>query len=137
MARITIRRPVALQVIVTEEFKEQLVAELQEAADDTQRTIDQMDFQARRYLADLQRTNLQQAMQMRQQIDAERNKQEALKKEFLDRITEAKTLELDTEFPRGTLEGMVEISEGDHLFDKLGKAQVVIKDGAVIEIREP
>ena len=133
---ITVKRPVALHVIVTEDFKEQLAAELQEAADDTQRNIDQMDFQARRYLADLQRTDLQRAMQVRQQIEGERKKQEAVKKEFLDRIVEAKNLELDSEFPRGTLESEVTIEVGDNLFEKLGGSVVVIKDGVITEIRE-
>lgn len=133
---IIVKRPVALHVIVTEEFKEQLARELQEAADDTQRNIDQMDFQARRYLADLQRADLQRAMQVRQQIEGERKKQEAVKKEFLDRIVEAKNLELGTEFPRGTLESEVSIEVGDNLFEKLGSSVVVIKDGVITEIRE-
>jgi len=137
MAKLTVKRPITLVVIVTEEFKEQLVAELQEGAESTQRAMDQMDFQARHYLAELQRTNLQQAMQVRQQIEAEKQKQEALKKEYLDRAEEAQGLELGSEFVRGTLEGTVDLEEGQNLFDKLGKGAVVVKDGVIVEIREP
>jgi len=137
MAKMTIRRPVALRVIVTEQFKEQLIAELKEAAEETQRGIDHMDFQARRYLADLQRTNLQQAMQVRQQFEAEKQKQEAMKKEIIDRAAEAEQLELGSEFPRGTLEGQVEVDVGDNLLERLGNAAIVIKDGVIVEIRNP
>jgi hypothetical protein len=133
---LTIKRPVQVTVIVTEEFKQELAEELQEAADNTQRRIEQMEFQGRRALADVQRTDLNQAMALRQQLEAEKKKYEALKKEMLDRLEEVKGLQLDSEYPRGTLEGVVEVKAGDNLFDKLSKAQVVIKDGVVQEIRE-
>jgi hypothetical protein len=136
MASLTITRPITLRVIVTEEFKQEMEAELQEAADTTQRRIDQIDFQARRILADLQRTDLNQAMQVRQQIEAEKDRHESAKKELLERAKQVRELELGSEFPRGTLEGTVEIKEGENLYDKLAKTEIVIKDGIVVEIRE-
>lgn len=136
MASLTIMRPVALRVIVTEQFKQEMEKELQEAADTTQRRIDQIDFQARRVLADLQTRDLNQAMQVRAQIEDEKRRQESVKKELLDRAQEVQGLEMGVEFPRGTLEGLFEIKEGDNLYDKLTQAEVVIKDGIVVAIRE-
>ena len=118
MANLTVRRPVALQVIVTEEFKKELAEELQEAADAAGRRLEQIDYQARHLLAELQRQNLNQAMAARQQIE------------------EVGKLELGAEFPRGTLEGVVDIKDGDNLFAKLGQTAIVVKDGVVVEIRE-
>jgi hypothetical protein len=129
-------RPISLRVIVTEQFKQEMEKELQEAADTTQRRIDQIDFQARRVLAELQRTDLTQAMQVRQQIEAEKGRQESAKKELLDRVQEVRELAMGSEFPRGTLEGVVDIKEGDNLYDILTGGEIVIKDGVVIEIRE-
>ena len=39
MASLTVRRAIALHVIVTEEFKQELATELQEAADTTRMDI--------------------------------------------------------------------------------------------------
>jgi hypothetical protein len=136
MPGITVKRAVQLQAIVTDQLKEELVAELQEAADTTQQRIDQIEFQSRRYLAEVQKADLSKAMSLRQQIEAEKQKHELLKKEFLDKITEVQSLDLGAEFPRGTLEGLVELKEGDNLEAKLAGAEVVIKDGIVIEVRE-
>lgn len=135
MPSLTVKRSVAVIAIVTEKFKEEVVAELREAVDATQQKIDRMEFQARRYLADVQKTDLNQAMAVRQQIEAEKQKHEALKKEFLDKITEIDGLEIGSEYPRGTMEGLGEIQEGDNLAEKLGKAEVVIKDGVITEVR--
>ena len=136
MPSLTVNRSIAVQVIVTEKFKEELKAELQAAADTSQQRIDQMEFQSRRYLADLQRTDLSQAMNARRQIEAERNRQEALRQDIVRQLEEADKLELDSEYPRGTLQGVVELKEGDDLVQKLSATQIVIKDGLIVEVRE-
>ncbi len=136
MAGITIRRSVGLRAIVTEAFKEELSNELRLAAEETQRRIDQMEAQSRRLLSGIQGTDLAQAMQVRRQIEAERQRQTALKEEIQRQIGEAAKLELGSEYPRGTIEGVVELNVGDDLFKRLSGAEIVIKDGEVIEIRE-
>jgi len=133
---LTVRRSIAVQAIVTEKLKQELKAELEEAIQATQRRVEQMEFQSRRFLADLQRTDLTQAMGARRQIEAERRRQEALIEDLRRQVEEAERLELGNEFPRGNVEGMVEIKEGDDLFAKVGGAQIVIKDGLVVEVRE-
>lgn len=133
---VIVRRSIAIYAIVTEQFREELKAELQEAISTTQRRIDQMDFQSRRFLADLQATDLNQAMNARRQIEAEKRRHEALKQELQQQLTEADKLELGSEFARGTIEGEVEVNVGDDLMEKVGGTAIVVKDGAVIEIRE-
>jgi len=136
MASVTVKRTIAVQVIVTEDFKKELRQELQEAADATQRRIEQMDVQSRRFLADLQRTDLTQAMAARRQIEAERRRHEALKQDILRQIEETDKLDLGSEYPRGTLEGFVEVTVGDDLIKKISGSEIVIKDGVIVEIRE-
>jgi len=135
MSSITVKRSIGVQVIVTEEFKAELKAELQEAADAAQRRMDQIELQSRRVLADLQRTDLTQAMNARRQIEAEVQRHQALKQDVLRQIEEAEKLELGSEYPRGALEGVVELKEGDDLLKKLTGSQVVIKDGMIVEVR--
>lgn len=131
-----LKRPVVLKVIVTEEFKKELAEELQEAIGRVENAQQQIEFQSRRYLLELQKTNLNQAMAVRQQLEAEKQKQEAMKEEIKEQLAQAQALELDTEFPRGTLEGQVDVKVGDDLMSKLSKAEVVIKNGIIQEVRE-
>ena len=136
MASMKVTRAVTVRAIVTEQLKQELTDELQGMADETQRRIDQMDFEARRYLADLQRTNLSQAMAVRDQIDTEKKKQERVREELLARIEEVKKLPQGAEFLRGTLEGLVEVKPGDNLSAALAGAALVVRDDVVVEIRE-
>ena len=126
MGSVTVKRSIGVQVIVTESFKAELKAELEEAAQTAQRRMDQMEMQSRRVLADLQRTDLTQAMSARRQIEAEVRRHQALKDDISRQLEEAEKLELGSEYPRGTLEGVVDLTEGDDLIKKLSGSQIVI-----------
>jgi len=136
MSSVTVKRSIGVQVIVTESFKAELKAELDEAAETAQRRMDQMELQSRRVLADLQRTDLTQAMSARRQIEAEVRRHQALKQDIVRQLEETEKLELGSEYPRGTLEGVVDLAEGDDLIKKLSGSQIVIKDGVIVEVRE-
>lgn len=136
MSSITVKRSIGVRVIVSEEFKAELKSELQEAATETQRRIDQMEIHSRRLLADLQRSDLSQAMQARKQIEAERQRHDALRQDIQRQLQEVDKLEIGSEYPRGTVEGVVELHQGDDLVQKLSGSQIVVKDGIIVELRE-
>ena len=135
MDSITLKRGVTLIAIVTEDLKEQLTGEVAAAIDEVNRNIQQLETQSRRYLLELQRTNLQQAMALRQRVDEERQKHASVKAELEQQLTAVGDLELDTEFRRGVLEGTVDVKPGDELLTVLNRAEIVVKDGIVQEIR--
>jgi YlqD protein len=132
-----LKRQVVLKAIVTEKLKESLTHEVEEAIAEVQDAQQQLDVQSRRVMLELQRTDLNRAMAFRQQLDSEKRKQDDLKQELQERLQEYQKLELGSEFVRGLVEGTVEIREGDNLSDKMGRAEIIVKDDIVIAIREP
>ena len=136
METMRLRQDVGLIFIVTEELKTRLLDEYKVASEDVQRQIDQFDFRARHALAELQRADLNRAMAARQQIDAEKRRLEAVKHELQERSEEIQGLEIGSEYPRGTVEGLVDISVGDNVFEKLAGFQLIIRDGVVESIRK-
>ncbi|MHB0938422.1 MAG: YlqD family protein [Armatimonadota bacterium] len=136
MDTLKLRQDVGLIFIVTEDLKARLKDEFTAAMEDVQRQIDQFDFRARHALAELQRADLNRAMAARQQIDAEKRRLEAIKHELAEREGEIDKLEIGSEYPRGTIEGQVEIGVGDNLYEKLAGYQLLVKDGVVTEIRK-
>lgn len=130
-----VKRPVTVIAIVTEQFKQQLIHEIEESIAQVDAGVQALDSQARRYLLQLQTADLAQASAFRRQVDAEKAKQEGMKNELQARLTEAQALTLDSEFPRGTLESYVEIQTGDNLIEKIGRAEIIVKDDLVIEVR--
>jgi hypothetical protein len=131
---ITISRPVVIKAIVTEGFKRTYMQDLEEALRRVEALEQQLDSQIRR--AELERSITPQVRALRQQLEMERARQEAARAELQVRLREAQQLELNTEFAQGTVESLVEVNVGDNLFTKLGRAEIVVKDGIVVEIRD-
>ena len=131
---ITVSRPVVIKAVVTESFKRLYIQDLEEAMKRVDAVVQQIDTQIRR--AELERQVSPQSRAVRQQLELERARQEATKAELSMRLREAQELALNSEFPQGTMESLVEVSVGDNLFDKIGRTELVVKDGIVLEIRE-
>lgn len=136
MAGVLVKRNVVLRAIVTDQLKTQVSAELQAAADEVEQRVQQLDFSTKAYITDLQRADLQRAMQVRKQIEAEKQKQTELRDALLERKAQVAELENGQEVVRGTLESFVEIKEGDDLTLLLGGTEIVSKDDIVVEIRQ-
>ncbi|MHB8994159.1 MAG: YlqD family protein [Armatimonadota bacterium] len=136
MAGVLIKRNVILRAIVTDQLKEQVSTELQAAADEVEQRVQQLDFSTKAYITDLQRADLQRAMAVRKQIEAEKQKQTELRDALLERKAQVAELENGQEVVRGTLESFVEIKEGDDLAVLLGGTEIVSKDDIVVAVRQ-
>ncbi|HQK95662.1 MAG TPA: YlqD family protein [Armatimonadota bacterium] len=135
MPSLIVRRPVGILRIVTEDFKSKLIADLKEAAESVEMRIQQIDFQTRGYIEQVQKSDIKRAMALKEQVAAEKRRHESLRGEILERLQEAEALELDSEYEQGHVESEIEIKEGDNITEVLGDAAIVVKDDVVIEIR--
>ena len=131
---LTVSRPVVIKAIVTESFKRLYIQDLEDAIKRVDAFEQQLDSQIRR--AELERTVTPQSRALRQQLELERARQEATRAELETRLREALQLALNSEFSQGTVESLVEVKVGDNLFTKLSRAEIVVKDGIILEIRE-
>jgi YlqD protein len=130
----TINRPVVIKAIVTESFKRLYIQDLEEAIKRVDAIQQQLISTIRR--AELERTLTPQARAIRQQLELDAARQDAAKAELEVRLREAQQLALNSEFTQGTVESLVEVNVGDNLFTKLGRTEIVVKDGIIMEIRE-
>ena len=131
---ITLARPVVIKAIVTESFKRLYTQELQAAIGRVEDLMGQLDAQIRR--SELERQISPQARAIRQQLELERTRQESARLELQARLREAEALELNSEFPQGTIDSFTEVKIGDNLFQKIGRTEIVVKDGIIVEVRE-
>lgn len=136
MSSVLIKRNVLLRAVVTDQLRAELSAEIQNAVAEVDQRIENLDAQTRAYITDLQRTNLQQAMVVRKQVETEKQRHQDLRDALLERRAQVEVLEEGTEVVRGTLESFVELKVGDNLRDVLAGVSIVTRDDEVVEIRE-
>ena len=133
---VIVKRTVILRAVVTDQLKQELDEELQRAIDEIDQRIRQLDFRSQPYITDLQRTNIQQAMAVRKQVEAENQRHQQVRNTLQERKQQVQQLENGDEVIRGTLEGEIEVNEGDNLAEVLGGVEIVTKDDEVVDIRQ-
>lgn len=134
--KIELKRIVMVKAVVTEAFKDNLVRELERTVANMDMQLSQMENQSKDYMEDLKKKGmLQQITQFKNQLANEKARIQAQKQDLLNKIQEARSLVLGSEFVQGPLEGPVDVAVGDNLYKKVGAAEILVKDGVITEIR--
>lgn len=134
MENMSLKCPVTIKAKVTETLKQRLAAEIQENIKKVDMELQQLEFHAKRALADQAKQDMQGLTAIRQQIDAERQKRLEFKNHMMEKLKETAQLELGAEITQGTLERTVSVGIGDDLHKILGE-EILIEDGIVIAFR--
>jgi rRNA maturation endonuclease Nob1 len=129
-----VKRPVTITAIVTEGLKNEYLTEIEESLRRVNESQQELESQSRRYM--LQIPSAEMANAFRRQVEEETRKHEAAKKELSERQVEVNRLKVGDRVTYMQLEGYVELKEGDNLRDKLGRAEIIIQDGIVQEVKD-
>ncbi len=127
-----VKRPVILKNIVTEEFKEQLINELTQALNQVDRWFEQEDFRSRRLIAEAERQGT--SDQVRKELNLERDQQGQVRLNLKRKLDEVSQLTIDSVFISGTYDAPVKIEVGDDIQSKLSQAEIIVKDGVVVQV---
>ena len=73
MEEMTLRVPVAIKSKVTDTLKNKILADLQQQMDMVDQDLQQIEFQAKRLLSEQAKLNAEGLIQLRQQIEEEKN----------------------------------------------------------------
>ena len=136
MSVLQIKQNIVVKVIVTEQFKNEYKQELS-------RQLSSVEIKAKEFKSSLARVVIENAgignssyiESLKVRIEEERMLQEAIASELRGRIKEVDSLAIDSVYPYTMLEGLVEVKEGDNLMRKASAAEVVLKDGIVVSIK--
>ena len=134
MDSMTLKCPVTIKAEVTEDLKKQLANEIQNNIKKTDLELQQIEFQAKRIMAEQAKQDMQGLEAVRQQIDAETKKRLDFKNHLVDQLKESTQLEIGAEIVQGTLERIVEIKVGDEM-PQIMNAEILVEDGKIIAFR--
>ena len=131
-----LKRPVIVKNIVTKEFKEQQTEYLNYALEQIRVKLEQMNFQGRRLISDAAKKSQKEVAELREELRRERENQEQIKELLERRLAQISNLQEGDIFVSGTYESPVKIEMGDSIIQKLSQAEIMVKDGIVIQIVE-
>ena len=133
---IVAKRLANVVALLTENLRAQLLQEVDAQLDDLHLQGQQLEFQQRRAIAELQRTNVHRLVEARKEMDDAKEKHEAMQRELQQQRAQIEALEtLETPIARGQIETQVELETGDNLARKLSALEIIVRDDVIVEIR--
>lgn len=135
---VTLQRTVTIKVIVTEDFKKYLTAELDRAIKNLDNQVTSLEDQGKSLIENLKKQGektKKQVSAIAQQINLDKQQESLAKEDLKKKIDQAKNLKIGSEFVQGTINGFVKVKKGDNLYKKLGAMEVIIKDGVIQELK--
>lgn len=134
MDSITLKCPITIKAKVTEALKKQMAGEIQDAIKKADVELQQIEFHAKRVMAEQAKQDAQGLVALRQQIEGEKQKRMEFKNHMLDKLKETAQLEIGAEIVQGNLERIVTVNVGDDLHKVMG-AEILLEDGKVMAFR--
>lgn len=134
MESITLKCPITVKSKVTEDLKEKLTADIQDALHKVENELQQIDFQAKRMLSEQAQLDPQGLPGLEQHIAVETQKRLDFKAQMVEKLKETELLEIGAEIAQGNLEQIVTLKVGDNLHEYM-TAEILLEDGKIIAFR--
>jgi hypothetical protein len=131
---LTIKRPVLVKVKVTEKFRQQMAYELQESLGILDKELQQLDFQEKRMIAELEKKNPSGIQSAKNHIDNEKRKRLNAKNKLTEKLKNLGKTAIGSEVVQGSLESYTEINIGDDWNEIMG-LEVIVCDNKIIDIK--
>ncbi len=129
-------RPVRIKVVVTEDLKRELTASARRVRQEVDARIQQIESEGRRLVERVQRENVVQAGQLREQIEEEKQQLLQARREWDGRVRGFESLAIGAEITRGNSQCLEEVQVGDPATKVLNPLEIVLNGDVVQEIRE-
>lgn len=134
MEEMILRCPVLIKSKVTQALKDNMLREVQTNLDQVEQELQQIEFQAKRLLTEQARIDAQGLINLRTQIEQNKDKLMQMKAKLTEEQKRINELEMGAEIPRGQMEQTVTVKVGDDLNKYMG-AEILLEDGKIIAFR--
>ncbi|PWK12756.1 YlqD family protein [Tumebacillus permanentifrigoris] len=132
---LTVKVPVGIKLILTEQTKQGITGEINQAIQQIQHELEQIEFQARKALADAEQHGPEAVQGLTARINQERGARMERREQLMQQLVQIQQSPINSEIPGGQVESSVNVSVGDIWEETVQGTEIVLKDGVVVEIR--
>ncbi len=119
MDSIDVKRPIMLKVIMTPDFRKQLIDEAKETIKRIDENLKAIEESGVKQIAEIQEKDPDRAHKMKVQMEQDRDRLFQMKAELDWKIKEVENVDDGAELPFRVFEGSVTIKIGDDLLEKM------------------
>ena len=133
---ITIRQPVTIKVVLTEDTKQAWLAELRRLVNSTIAELEELEFRSKQWLRDAEKQGDGAIQAAEVKIEQEKAQRIEQREQLIQQLTQIQQMDVGSEVANGTVETTVDVKVGDSWDAVVQGSEIVIKDGTVVEIRQ-
>jgi hypothetical protein len=122
-------------MILTEETKQNWLAELRRLINGTIAELEELEFRSKQLLREAEKQGDAAVKATEEQIEVERMQRVQRREQLIAQLSQIQQMDLNAEVPNGTVETTVDVQIGDSWDAVLLGGEIVVKDGVVVEIR--
>ncbi|MEW6523438.1 MAG: YlqD family protein [Bacillota bacterium] len=131
---MTIKTPVTVKAVVTEELQRRLAAEVQETLRRLETELAQVQFQLRRAVSEREKSNSAELAVLVEKLEQDAVRRQEIRSQLVERLKSIARLQPGELVVQGTAEGLVEIRPGMR-WEQVTSTEIIIKNGVVMDIR--
>lgn len=132
---IKVKRPVLIKMILTEKVRTQLQEDYQNRIRRLETEMEQLHFQSKKLLQDAAKKGPEAHKVVYNRLQQEEKARKEKIKQFAELLSQLSVLPEGSEMVHSELETEVEVKVGDRWDKLIGKAEVIVSDGVIVEIR--
>ncbi|HJV44116.1 MAG TPA: YlqD family protein [Bacillota bacterium] len=132
---LKVKRPVTILLVLTPTLQTKMQQEYQGYIRRYELEIEQLQFQSKKLLQEAAKRGIEAQRLVQERL----GKEEKLRREkviqYKEMLAQLERLPIGSEIEHSSLETEVEVEVGDHWDKLIGKYEIVVKDGIIIEVR--
>ncbi|RIV21060.1 hypothetical protein D2Q93_10770 [Alicyclobacillaceae bacterium I2511] len=132
---MSIRQPVAVKFILTEDTKQQILTEQRRQIEQITASLEQLEQGGRQALEQAMAQGGDVAAKIKEQVEQQKQSHLQQREQLIQQIQQIQQMSIGTEVPNMNVETTVEVHVGDDWGKILLGSEVIVKDGIVHEIR--
>ena len=133
---LTIRQPVTVKFILTEQTKQRAVSEFHQMISNVSNEIDSIETQGKQFMEQAIQQGEEAVQALEAKIQEEKSKREERRDQLIQQLSQIQQMNLGEEVTQGQVETSVEVKVGDSWDKVLLGSEIIVKDGIVVEIRQ-
>lgn len=131
-----LKRTVLLKMVLTPDLRRKLREEYEGYIRKYEVELEQLYFQSKKWIQEASKKGPDAQKIVQDRLKKEEKARKDKVKQYTEMLHQLSLLPDESEIIHSQLEGEVEVSIGDHWDKLIGKSEIVVRDGIVIEIRE-
>ncbi|MBP1930762.1 YlqD family protein [Ammoniphilus resinae] len=132
---VKIKRPIIVKMVLTGQVRLQLEKEYKQTIRKYEMELEQLQFQSKKLLQEASRKGVEAQRLVQDRLTKEERVRKEKIVEYKDLISQLALVPDGSEIEYAQLEGEVEVNVGDDWDKLIGSAEIVVKDGIIVEIR--